>query len=469
MKTLTYLVLTILVLKSGFLNAQSISISEIENDLEKQIEKIRHETGVPSISYAIISVDSVILNKAYGFSNVALKIPATTNTIYNTGSTFKVITAMGLMQLHASNQLNIDFPITKYLKQTTYRDFDKDSPVTLRHLLSHRSGLKGETTKIPIWARRLPEPLDSLIRGITPYQKPGIEFKYCNHCYGISGYIIQNISGKSFNDYFKENFLVPLSINNVDPFEPTPMMMERMALPYYTENNKPVPTNFCRYNVFPAGDAYFTPSDMGRLLIPQLNSGYYKNTSVLDSSSIKEMQTNQFTPNNYGLGVGVSVNNGKKLILHGGSVPGFSAYYILDINIKKGFYVMANCGDIGNILSALSVRAILLLRGEKQVDDLPSFAKKEFKSTTLNVDVLKSYEGKYKLSPEMYMDVFLEKQNLFIQISGQSKVQVFPYEKNKFFIKVKDAQIEFNIDGNGSIESMTLFQNGKSINGKKMK
>ena len=59
MKTLTYLVLTILVLKSGFINAQSISISEIDNDLENQIEKIRFETGVPSISYAIISTDSV--------------------------------------------------------------------------------------------------------------------------------------------------------------------------------------------------------------------------------------------------------------------------------------------------------------------------------------------------------------------------------------------------------------------------
>ena len=467
MKRLAYLVLTILVLKSGFINAQSISIPEIENNLNTQIEKIISETGIPSISYAIFSNDSVMLRKAIGFSNVALKIPATTNTLYNTGSTFKVITAMGIMQLHASNQLNIDFPITKYLNQTSYSDLAKDSPVTLRHLLSHRSGLNGETINIPIWARRLPEPLDSVINGVTPYQKPGLEFKYCNHCYGISGYIIQNITGKSFSNYFKENFFVPLAINNVDPFEPTPAMIERMALPYYIENNKPVPTNFCRYNVFPAGDAYFTPSDMGKLLIPQLNNGYYKNTSVLDSSSIKEMQTNQFTPNNYGLGIGVSVNNGTKLILHGGSVPGFSAYYILDTNTKKGFYVMANCGDSGNILSALSVRAILLLRGENQVDDLPGFAKKEFKSITLDFDILKSYEGKYQLSPEVYIDVFIEKQNLFIQISGQSKVQIFPYEKNKFFIKVTDAQIEFNIDSNGNIESLTLFQNGKSVNGKK--
>ncbi|MCG8308530.1 MAG: serine hydrolase [Cytophagales bacterium] len=427
------------------------------------------ETGIPSISYSIFNSDSVISSNAIGFSNVKLKIPATKETIYNTGSTFKVITAMSVMQLYGKQQLNIDTPIANYLQGSQYNDFDKNNPVTLRHLLSHRSGLVGETIKIPIWERNVPKPLDSLIATIKPHQKPGIEFRYCNPCYGISGYLVQKITGRSFGKYVIDELLRPLSITYIDPFKPTPRMMEQMALPYTKENNKPVSTNFYRYNSYPAGDAYLTPSDMAKLLVVQLNKGNYNGISILDPDNIKEMQKNQFTPNNYGLGVGVSNNGDSKIVMHGGTVPGFSAYFILDTKIKKGIYIMANCGDSGDVLLSLSEYVIRLLRGENVTNGLPSFAKIKYTEILLDTHILKDYEGKYKIAPEMGIDIFLEGEKLFAQLTGQSKIQIFPYERNKFFIKVTDAQIEFNNDGEGNITSLTLFQKGKSIDGQRIK
>ena len=458
-----------MVLKSGIVISQQFSIPEIENKLDSQIEKLIKETGIPSVSYSIFNSDSVILSNAIGYSNVKLKVPATTETIYNTGSTFKIVTAMCIMQLHEKQLLDIDTPIISYLRGTKYSDFDENNPVTLRHLLSHRSGLNGKTIKTPIWERSLTETLDSLVNKIVPYEEPGVEFKYCNHCFGMAGYILQRVTDKSFGDYVKDNILRPLNIKGLDPFYPTPEMMERMALPYHTENNMSIPTNFYRYNVFPAGDAYFTPTEMAKILITQINNGKYKENSILDSIWIQEMQTNQFTPNNYGLGVGITINNDGKLLLHGGDVPGFSSYFLIDTKIKKGIYVMANCGNSSDILLALSNRAILLLRGEKQDNDLPDFAKREFGEIDLDSSVLKRYEGKYQLAPQLIMEVFLEGQNLFIQVSGQQKVQIFPYGENKFFMKVTDAQITFNLDEKENIESLTLFQKGRSIIGQKNK
>ncbi|MBN2571321.1 MAG: serine hydrolase [Ignavibacteriales bacterium] len=468
MKTTIYFSL-ILALSSNIAKSQEIPISKIENDLNHQIEKILEETGIPSVSYSIFSSDSVILCNAIGHSNVKFKVPATKETIYNTGSTFKIITAMCIMQLQGEKQLDIDTPIRNYLHGSQYSDYNENNPVTLRHLLSHRSGLNGVTIKIPIWEKNLPETLDSLANKIVPYEKPGVEFKYCNHCFGLAGYILQNVTNKPYNDYVKDNILMPLDIKGLEPFYPTPEMMERMALPYHTENNIPIPTNFYRYNVFPAGDAYFTPTDMAKILITQLNNGKYKEVSILDSILVQEIQTNQFTPNNYGLGVGITINNDGKLLLHGGDEPGFSSYFILDTRIKKGIYVMANCGNSSDILLALSNRAILLMRGEKPENDLPNFAKKEFKEIVLDNNELKKYEGKYQLAPQVFMEVSLEEENLHIQVSGQQKVKIFPYEENKFFMKVTDAQITFNLDEKENIESLTLFQKGRSIIGQKNK
>lgn len=458
-----------LILSITFLNGQDIDLSKIDEKLGIQIEKILLKTGAPSISYAIFGSDSILSANAFGYSNVALKTPATEKTIYNTGSTFKVITSMGVMKLHASEMLDIDKPIADYLSGAGYSDFDKDTPVTIRHLLSHRSGLSGETVKIPLWDKKLPKPLDSLFNGIKPYQKPGLEFKYCNHCYGIAGYIIQNTSGQSYIDYMKESILDGFSLTDSNPFKPTPRMMEQMALPYNLESNIAVPIHYYRYNVYPAGDAYLTPSDMAKLLIPQLNDGYYKDIQILDSNWVNEMQKDQFTSNNYGLGIGVTVNNEGKLLLHGGTVPGFSAYYILDIENKKGVYFMSNSGNIGDVLLALSNYAILLLRGEHPDDRLPDFAKKTYNEITLKADVLKIYEGRYKLAPELFVEVFLEKQSLFIQVSGQSKVRIYPSDINKFFLKLTDAQITFNLNNERNVESLTLYQNSKSINGQKIR
>ena len=75
-----------------------------------------------------------------------------------------------------------------------------------------------------------------------------------------------------FGSYISKNILEPLQIN-INPFTPTPGMMEMMAIPYKLENNKAKPDNFVRFDVYPAGDAYMNPTLFARILIPQINNG----------------------------------------------------------------------------------------------------------------------------------------------------------------------------------------------------
>jgi CubicO group peptidase (beta-lactamase class C family) len=105
MKTILYIFTTSMVLISSTLHAQQIPVSKIESQLNKLIENLISETGIPSVSIALFNSDSVNLSRAYGFSNMALKTKAMPQTIYHTGSTFKTVTAAAIVQLYESRTI----------------------------------------------------------------------------------------------------------------------------------------------------------------------------------------------------------------------------------------------------------------------------------------------------------------------------------------------------------------------------
>jgi len=349
------------------------------------------------------------------------------------------------MQLAEARKLNIDDPINNYLGESTIDDLSSNgTPVTFRHLLSHHSGLKGPIEIIPVWERKLPKTLEKIASEINAEEPPGINFKYCNHCYALAGLAIEKISGKSFQEYILKNILEPLQIKSKGPVIPTPSMVEELALPYSLENNQSVPEYQSRFDVFPAGDIYLTGREMANFIIAQLNGGSFKGQSILNKSSTFEMQKQQFE-SNYGLGTGVIKIDNKKFLQHTGGVPGFSTFFKADTALKTGVYIASNANGVQRILSEVGNLSLKLINGETEIDPLDSFAKKEFKEIQLTEEVLKEYTGKYQLTPNFFITIIQEGTSLYAEATGQGKYKLFSYEENKFFLKVVYAQIKFNI------------------------
>ncbi len=354
-----------MVLKTSIAGGQQISISKMESELNKQIEILISETGIPSVSFSLFNNDSVILSRAYGFSNMALKIKANPQTIYHTGSTFKTVTASAIMQLHESGKIDLDAPVNKYLKSDSIENIlNCDCPISIRHLLSHQSGLKGDTEMINLWDRKELKNLESITKEVTRTKEPGKEFEYCNHCYAILALALENITGEDFTTYIMDHVLKPLKIDE-NPFSPSPEMMEMMAIPYKLRDNKATPENYVRFDVYPAGDAYLNPTLFAKLLIPQINNGKYKEFSLLREISINKMQSEQFQNKDYGLGLFISTSDSQKTISHGGTLPGFTSYFLIDLKTKNGIYIMSNTGEIRQVLEELSKYAIRLMNPEK--------------------------------------------------------------------------------------------------------
>ena len=338
--------------------------------LRREIKETLQDTGIPSISIALLKDDRIVWTEGMGYSNAKLKVPASSDTVYATGSCLKPITAMAVMQLCDRGKLKLDDPINKYLGEDAVKDLsDEGKPVTVRHLLSHYSGLTVKFEWLPVERRKIPRTLEELAAELEAEEPPGTRYKYSNSGFALAGLLLQKVSGQSYEDYLVEHILKPVGVEKAPPINPTPEMIEQLALPYRLENRRPLPVLRQRYDIYPAGDAYMSAPTMAAILLTHLNGGKRGDAVILSEDSVREMQTRQFGGRD-GLDFGIRYVKGEKLVMHGGGVPGYTTKFILAMNSRVGVYLASN-GDRAHLPNQiLAQRAIDLLRGKKLGDGL---------------------------------------------------------------------------------------------------
>ena len=454
--------------------AQVNKVGKLDFDSMKQIltaeaNEVLKITGIPSISIALIKGDSIIWAEAFGYTNVKKKVSATMNTIYSTGSNFKFVTATALMQLAESGKLNIDDPVNNYLGESAIDDRTSEGkPVTFRHLLSHHAGLKGPIEIVPVWERKLPRTLEEVASKISAEEDPGTSYKYCNHCYGLAGLLIEKISGQSYQDYLVEHILKPLQIESEGPLVPTPHMIEELALPYNLYKNQAIPEYQKRFDVFPAGDIYLTCSEMANFLIAHINDGMYKGQALLQPGSVKEMHKAQFGVDFYGLGTGIEQTDDEKFLTHSGGVPGFSSFFKVGTKSKTGVYIASNSTGVHQKLTAITNLSLKLLNGEVHPEPMPSFILKADKEIELPNKTLQKYVGEYQLKEDYFVSITLEDSKLYGQATGKNKFEISAYEEDRFFVKNAFTKINFNIE-NKKVVGFSIFNMAGKRVAKKIK
>src|SRR6187200_2223914 len=140
-RQLVLLVLVVLPAPTAIAQSGRFDLDKTKTVLTGLIEKTLAENGIPSMSIALVRGDSVVWKAAFGYANMHTRTPATTETLYSTGSSFKSVTATAVMQLAEQGKLKLDDPINRYLGESPVKD-SNTKPVTFTHILSHWSGLK---------------------------------------------------------------------------------------------------------------------------------------------------------------------------------------------------------------------------------------------------------------------------------------------------------------------------------------
>jgi len=457
---LAILALLIVPASPAFAQSGRFDLPKTKTVLTGLVEKTLRDNGIPSMSIALVRGDSIVWTAAFGYANMRTKTPATTETIYSTGSSFKSVTATAVMQLAEQGKLKLDEPINKYLGDAKVKD-SSSTPVTFTHILSHWSGLKNGAETQPIWGRRLPSTLEGFTSALTWVRAPETKWEYNNFAYGTAGLLVQKISGVEYEKYIVDNILTPLGVTTPHPVYPSPEMVERMALPYSAGGTfgKPAPVAQVHFDVYPAGDIYLRAADMARYLIAQLNGGVFQGKRILSEASVREMHKARFG-GDYGFGFWMvrDTASGHTLIHHGGAIAGQRAFLIGDLDAKVGVYYMTNSDFLPDgtppVQSEIVYAALKLLRGENYTP------RAETKGIAVNETLLTSYVGTYSVGGAT-ITVSRIGRALAFQQNGQSTItELLPVTATRFLLRGSKIAVTFEGDA-GRIERLVVEAGGQ--------
>jgi D-alanyl-D-alanine carboxypeptidase len=275
---------------------------------------------IPGVALMVIQDGKEVKAETYGVGNLELNVPVRQETVFEVGSITKQFTTAGILLLQQDGKLSVEDKISRHLKHVP----DSWTNITVRHLMSHTSGLKSYTGLDGFELRRhlTQEQFIKLI-GTQPLEfQPGDSWKYCNTGFNLLGFIIENVSGKGYWQFMGERIFKPLGMNATTNRQPGPVIANR-ASGYEQQNRVLINRDYDLTDVFAAGAIASTIGDLARW-----NAALDCET-ILDAHSKAQMWTpvvlNSGKPTKYGFGWFIDTLGGHKNIGHSGSTSGFSA------------------------------------------------------------------------------------------------------------------------------------------------
>ncbi len=360
------LVLTVLVCVP-LLPAQNVLPSAAYKPLAGQLTSIvQHEMkdkGIPSIAIALVDDQEVVWAQGFGWQDEAQKIPATAHTIFRVGSVSKLFTDIGIMQMVEKGTLDLDAPVQQYIPDFSPQN-PFHTPITLRQLMSHRSGLLRE----PPVGNYFDDSGPSLQQTILSLNKtalvyaPGTRTKYSNAGVAAAGYVLQTLNHEPYPEYLKKSVLLPLNMQE-SSFAPDPRLMGALGTGYiWSYDGLWFKAPSFQLGEGPCGAMYTTVTDLGKFLSALFNNGSANGQQVVQAKTLQAMWTPQFdspgSASNFGLGFQLSKFEGHRKVGHGGSIYGFATQLEALPDDKLGVIVVTTLDSTNAVASHIAEDAL---------------------------------------------------------------------------------------------------------------
>ena len=343
--------------------------------LERFIEHEMADKELPALSIALVDDQRTVWARGFGFADPERRVEASADTVYRVGSVSKLFTDIALMQLVERGEVDLDAEVARYLPDFRPRNpFGR--PITLRHLMSHRSGLVREP---PVGSYFDPtEPslaatIESLDRTSLVYP-PGTRTKYSNAALAAIGYVVERVNGEPFARSVKRTVLDPLGMRQ-SSFEATPEVRANLAKAYmWTLDGRVFPAPTFAMGIDPAGALYTTVNDLARFWSALFAGGRGAIGDILQPSTLDSMLAPQFAEPGakraFGLGFSVGELDGRPTAGHGGAVYGF-ATTLRGLPREKLGVVVVTTKDAANAVTGrvadAALRAMLAVREGKPI------------------------------------------------------------------------------------------------------
>ena len=314
---------------------------EVDDYVNRQMLR-QHVVG---LSLAVVKDGKLLKAKGYGFANVELKVRATPETVYNIASIGKQFTATAIMLLVEEGKMGLDDKITNYLSGLP----PAWSPVTVRQLLTHTSGIK-DYPALPDFPKltRSPVTTSDLVQMLAGYPlefSPGEKWRYCNIGYHLLAAIIEKVSQRPYADFLKERIFAPLGMDSTHPYDWQSIIANR-ASPYSWRNGALHNADYLDYSwAFGAGAQASTVLDLVKW------DAALSTDKILPKKRWEEMWTavrlNDGSSFPYGFGwhVQTAPDDPGRVIWHGGGDPGFLSVVFHWIDDRTTVIVLLTAGS----------------------------------------------------------------------------------------------------------------------------
>ena len=302
-----------------------------------------------------------MLERAYGMADLEHDVANTADTIFEAGSVSKQFTAAAVLLLAADGKLSLDDPVRKYVPELA----DFGVPLTIRHMLTHTSGLRdwGNLAGIAGWPRGTRVHTHVHVVEILGRQRalnftPGTRYSYSNSGYNLSAVIVSRVSGMSFAEFSQKRIFQPLGMTRTSWRDDYTRIVKGRAIAYSgTALRQDMPFE----NVHGNGGLLTTVGDLLRW------NENFVSPKVGDAAFVATQQTTGKFPNGasqtYALGLMIGSYKGLREVSHSGSTAGYRAFLTRFPDQHVSVAVLCNAGS-ANATAAARAVADLYLAGK---------------------------------------------------------------------------------------------------------
>jgi CubicO group peptidase (beta-lactamase class C family) len=331
--------------------------------LHRRMLLLAEHENLPNAVVALVTKEEIKMLQGYGYADIENEIHVDPQVhLFRSGSVSKIFTWTAIMQLYESGLVDLDADIHQYMDirlsfPIRYKTREHQ-PITLNHLLSHSAGF-ANTFKGVFSFSQQPSLKDFLLKNkpdrIYP---PGEVMAYSNYGTTLAGYIVECVTGMSFEDYVEEHIFAPAGMNNSTFRQPLPGHLKDQMVQAYRWREGEYHKGQFEHMPAPAGGVSTTAHDMALFMMAHLNE---ENNSLLDSQTLKKMHASLFSyhPLTTGMAHGMMsyTINGQRIVEHSGSSTIFDAGFYLFPELEAGIFIAYSGGNyLGH---ATIVRAFL--------------------------------------------------------------------------------------------------------------
>lgn len=324
-----------------------VAKGQLEEVIDAYVEK--HQDTTAGMALSILGNSDVLFKKYYGYVDVEKQIAAAPDSVFEWGSTSKLLVWVSVMQLYEQGKLSLDSDIRMYLPEGFLTNLSYDTPITMLNLMNHNAGFQEGYVDLMVRKADYISSLEEALRKHEPAQiyEPGTVTAYSNWGVALAGYIVEQVSGRSYSEYVHENIFEPLQMTHsavyLDLSDNEWVRHKREELQCYTTEGALIPDCFYYITLYPAGMCTSTLDDFERFAAALLRE---------DSVLLERAETWEelFSPSAYFGETDIPLNChgfwmvpfGVQTVGHGGNTAGCSSYLLLDRENQIGVVVMTN-------------------------------------------------------------------------------------------------------------------------------